>query len=408
MANNFSSTSVATSAAVLKIFYADKIVDQLNEDMPLYKAAEKVKNAYSGSQVNAPVRVQRNQGIGAGDDGGTLPAIGRQGTVQAVIPAKYNWLRAGITAGMIKASQKDVGAFVRDLDFQIRMGYKDFANDFNRQLGYDGTGYLAQLNAAVVASNTLTVIGRDGSSEDGDKFLAAGMMVDIVTSAGVYKAQGVQINSRSSGAISTVVLNTAVTAANGDYLVRSGSYNKEVQGLLYSLDGGTSTIYSVDRSTYDAYQGNVINLAGAQLTIDQMHRAYLEGLRRGGTANGKYNMCLMDFNTSRFYSKLLTADKRYVNTMNMDGGSWKNNMPTLEFNGIPLVVDKDTTQRVFFIPSECLTYYILSEMEIADESGSNLIPQVAADSFEIRFRMFGNLFNNQPAAFGVVRNYISP
>jgi len=112
MANIFQTIS---STGVLKNVYQGPIVSQLNDDCPVYRGAEAGKEKYSGLQVNRPVKVNRNNGIGATSDGGNLPAIGRQGTTQAVITAKFLYLRAGITGPMIKASQSDVGSFVRGM-----------------------------------------------------------------------------------------------------------------------------------------------------------------------------------------------------------------------------------------------------------------------------------------------------
>jgi len=408
MANNYSSVSAQTGA-MLKRFYADAIVDNLNEDMPLYKAAEKIKKAGSGEAVYAPVRLRRNQGIGAGPDGGNLPSIGRDSVQQAKIDWKFQWLRTGLTAGLISASKNDKGSFVREVDYRIRMGYKDFANDFNRQLAWSGNGALASLSAAAVASTTITVYGREGVSEDGNKFLDVGQIVDIYTTAGVAKATGVTINAISGVAIATLTLDTPVTAAADDILVRTGSYGYEVEGLLYSMGNTqTTTINAIDRSLYPQFQSNVLNLAGGQLTLDSMQDAYNEGLRRGGTANGSYRMLYMDFDSLRFYQKLCTADKRYVNTMQLDAGAWKNSKPLLEFNGVACVADKDAPNRIFFVANEILQFHILEEMTIADEWGSNMLPALDNDAYEIRFRMFGNAFNSQPSAMAVIRNYISP
>jgi hypothetical protein len=373
----------------------------------VYRASEKIKNAYSGQQVIRPLRVRRNQGIGATSDGGTLPSIGRQTTVQAIISAKYNYLRFGVTGPMIKASASDVGSFVRSAAYELDMGYKDLASDVNRQLSWDGTGTLATLGAAAVGSATLTVAGRE-SVEPALKFLDVGMVVDIVTSAGAYKAQGVSIASVSGTATAlsaTVVLDQVVTAASGDLIIRSGSLNQEIQGLLYTLDGGTTTIYNVDRSAYPSYQGNVITVSG-QLTLDKMQQGYNEGLRRGGS---KYSAIWCDFDSLRMYQKLLTPDKRYVGAgAKGDGGFANKDEFYLDFNGIPVVPDKDCPQRLFFMSENTLKSYVLAEMEFADETGSMYIAQTSADSLEVRVRLFMNLFNDQPSASAVLKSYTSP
>ena len=383
------------------------IKNQLNEDLPVYRAAEKVKKGWSGLQVNRPLRLKRNQGIGAIADGGTLPSVGRQGVDQAVISAKFNYLRFGLTGGMIAASQSDVGSFVRDASFELEMGYKDLKADLGRQLAWDGTGTLAQVNTAAVASTSLVIKGRESPAEPALKFVDTNLKFDIV-SGGVVIASGIEVTAVSgspTATTATLTLSQAVTASAGDKLVRSGSYNNEIQGLLYALDGATSTIYSINRATYPSYQGNVIDLSSGQLTLDKMQQAYNEALRRGAA---KINGIYCDFDSLRMYQKLLVPDKRYTNTVEGDGTFGKKDQFYLEFMGSAVVPDQFAPQRLFFLDAEAITFYLLKEMEFADEQGAMFIAQTSVDAYEVRVRHFGNLFNEQPAACAALTGYISP
>lgn len=398
--------NVTSGVAELKNFYEGPIVDQFSEDLMIVRAAEKIKKGWSGTQVNRPLRTSRNQGIGATSDGGNLPAIGRQGTKQATILAKYNYLRFGITGPMIKASQSDVGSFVRSAAYELQMGYKDLMNDMNRQFGWDGTNTLAKMSSAAAGTNVITVKGRE-TNDPAIRFLDINMLIDIYTSAGVVKASGVNIDAISGAptdTTATLTLNAAVTAAADDLVIRSGTWGNEVQGMFTTLDGGTTTVYGIDRSTVQVYQSNVRNLAG-QLTIDALQGQYNEGLRRGGA---KYNACNTDFTGLRYYQKLLTPDKRYANTQQGDGTFGKKDQFYLEFMGLPVVPDKDFPQRFSFTPAEALKNYLLSEMEFADETGSMYIAQSGVDALEVRIRYFNNLFNEQPAACGVLTGYTAP
>lgn len=407
MANTFQ--GITSGFGSLKNYYQGPMIDSLSEDLPVYRSAEKVKQGWSGYKVVKPLRVRRNQGIGATTDGGNLPAIGRQTTIQAEIFAKFLYLRFGITGPMIKSSQSDVGSFVRAASYELEQGFKDLKSDLNRQLSWDGTCDLATMSVAAVASASITVAGRE-STEAALKFLDVGMVIDIVDTNGAYKAQGVTINSITSGtaisATAVIVLDQPVTAAAADIIIRSGSFGNEVQGLLTALDGGTTTIYNVDRSLYQAYQGSVVSNSSAQLSLDAMQNPWNEGLRRGNV--GSYSAVFTDFATLRYYQKLLTPDKRYSNTVSGDGGFGSKGKFFLDFNGLPMVPDKDCPTRLFFLPSEVLKMYVLSEMEFASETGSMYIAQSDVDSYECRIRHFVNLFNEQPAACGVLSTYISP
>lgn len=414
MANNYQ--GVTSGLAELKNFYQGPIVDQFSEDVAIWKGSEKGKYPWSGAQVNRPLKVRRNPGVGATSDGGILPQIGRQTTVQAIIPAAYNYLRFGITAGMIEASKNDVGSFVRGASFELEEGYNDLKSDCNRQMSWDGTGDLALANAAVVASTSVVLKGRE-SAEPALKFVDVGSYLDIYTTAGVLVQSGVTINSISSGtaisATATVVFDQAVTCSAGDVFIRSGSAGNELSGLLTQLDGATTTVFSVVRASYLQTQGNVIygtndgtstGTAGP-LNLNMLQQAEDEAERRGGRL---VNCIYSDFGSRRMYQKLLTADKRYVNVTKGDGGFSDENKNYLEFNGKPWVADKDCPQRVFFLPDKYIEKYVLTEMQFADETGSMYIAAAENDALEVRIRFFANLFNSKAAGSSVVATYVSP
>lgn len=408
MSNSFQ--GIASGIAELKNFYQGPMIDDLNEDLVLHKFCESKKDGWNGYQVVRPLRVQRNQGIGATSDGGNLPKIGRQGTVQATFQSAFNYLRFGVTGPMIKASSSDVGSFVRAAAYELEMGYKDLKNDVNRQLGWDGGGELATVNSNVVGSNVMVIAGRE-STAPALQFVDVNLTFDIYTSSGTLVASAITVNSISSGtpnsATATLVLDQNVTCSSTDVLVRTGSFNNEIKGLFFALDGATSSIYGVDRSTYMAYQGNVTSLSSGQLTLNAMQGAWNQGLRRGNV--GKYEAILCDYTTQQYYQKLLTPDKRYVNSQSADGGFGASKGKTnLEFNGVPLMVDKDFPTKLAFLPAGPLKNYVLAELEFADETGSMMIAQTGADAFEVRVRYFTQLFNEQPAACSVLESYVSP
>lgn len=402
MANTFA--SISNALGILKNYYAGPIVSQFNDEIPLYKHMEKGKEKYNGLQVNRPIKLRRNPGIGATSDGGVLPVIGKQTTAQAVISAKFNYLRFGVTGPMLKASQGDKGAFVSIMEYEMEEGLKDLKSDVNRQLFWTGRGDLATVAANVVGSSVMTVTGRE-STEAGNKFLDVGMVIDVYTTAGVAKATSVTITDLSGTTTATLTLDQNITCSAGDILVRAGAYDNEIQGVLTAQDGGTSSIYGIDRSAYPVFQGNSVNAQGNQMSLDLLQQAYNEAKRRGG---GKIDFLTSDFDSERFYNKLLVADKRYPGKVKGDGTFSDVNMSYLEFAGVPWVADKDMPTRVAMIDSKTFKKYVLAELDWADETGSYMIAQTSADAFEVRLRLFANVFSEKPSASAVLRNYISP
>lgn len=404
--------SINSGGFELKNVYQGPIVDLINEELKIYRACEKLKEGWSGLQVVRPLRTRRNQGIGATSDGGLLPKIGRQSGTQATIQSAFNYLRFGVTGPMIAASQSDTGSFVRSAGYELEMGYNDFKADISRQLSWNGRGDLALIGAAASATTTLTISGRT-SLEPALKFVDRDLTFDVIDVNSNIIATGLTVVSISSGspssASATIVLDQPVTASVGNILIRTGSNGLEMKGIYYALDGGTSTIYSVDRSQNLSYQGNVTDVSAninPILSIDMMQTPFNEALRRGNV--GKLNAVWTGFNSQRYYQKLLTADKRYNNTIQGDGTFGDKGAFYMDFNGIPLVSDQHAPERLAMLPAEVLKMYVLKELEFADETGSMYIAQTNADSLEVRLRFFTQLFNEQPAACAVLQGYISP
>lgn len=401
MANQFA--SINSALAILKNWYAGPIVSQFNDEIPFYREMEKGKEKYNGLQVVRPVKVRRNPGIGATGDGGTLPKIGQQTTVQGLIAAKFNYLRFGVTGPMLKASQGDKGAFVSAMEFEMTEGLLDLKTDVNRQIFWDGSGTLATVAANAVASNVITVNGRE-AVEDGNKFLDVGMVIDVV-SGGVVTNSAIQINAITGVTTATLTLSAPVTVLAGDTLVRSGSFGNEVQGILTSQDGNTTSIFGIDRSQYFTYTGNLVNAGNNQMNLNLLQQGYNAARRRGGA---KINAVFSDFDSERFYNKLLIVDKRYIGKVPGDGTFTTKEQSYLEFGGVPWVPDKDAPQRVFFLDTKYWKKYVLAELEWADETGTYLIAQTSADAFEARLRLFFNMFPEKPSAQAVIKGYISP
>ena len=403
MSNTFA--SINNALGILKIYYQGPIVSQFNDKVPFYKHIAKGNEKYNGLQVNRPLKVLRNPGIGATSDGGPLPVIGKQTVQQASIAAKFNYLRFGITGPMLKASQGDKGAFVSIMSYEMSEGLLDTISNINRQLSWNGDGSLATVSANAVASTVVTVTGRE-STEPGNKFLAPGYVVDFINPVtGVASASAVTINALSGTTTATLTLSAAVTVGANDIVTLSNSYNNEIQGILTSQDGLTTSIYGIDRATYPVYQGNLLNNSGQQLTLDFLQQMYNQIGLRGGS---DMDYLMSDFDSQRYYNKLLVADKRFVGKIAGDGTFSDKNKQYLEFAGVPWITDKDAPTRVFMIDSSTYKKYILSELEWQDETGSNLIAQTSSDSYEARLRLFCNLFPEKPSASAVGRNYISP
>jgi len=415
MANTFG--SISSQAGILKTVFQGPLKSQFNDEVPIFRGAAQGQHPWVGQQVNRPLKLRRNQGIGATTDGGVLPKVGRQLPVQATILAKYNYLRFGITGPLIAASKNDTGAFVRGVKFELSEGYSDLKVDCGRQFSWDGTGDLARVNTAASGSSVLVIKGRE-DNEPALKFIDVDLSFDIYTSAGVLVQSGITVSSISSGTAgsttATLVCDQAITCSANDILIRAGTgVSGEIQGLLTQLDGGTSTVYGIDRSLYVQSQGNVVyntndgTSTGTSLafSLDAMQRVQDEAERRGGSG---VNAFYCDYSTRRMFNKLIQVDRRYQSTTDGKGGFANKGETYLAYNGIPIVADQACPVRMFALPKDDIEKYVLSEMDFADEQGEMLIAQTDTDAYEARVRFFMNLFNSKAAASAVLTSYVAP
>ncbi|HEX7022640.1 MAG TPA: phage major capsid protein, partial [Trueperaceae bacterium] len=83
---------------------------------------------------------------------------------------------------------------------------------------------------------------------------------------------------------------------------------------------------------------------------------------------GEVSLVIGGFGVRRAYQGLLTSLKRYVNTMQLEGG-----FSALEYNGKPFTVDKDCPpNRIFFLDESHLALYELAPPDWMQQDGKIL------------------------------------
>ena len=409
MPNLFQNTT--SGAGDLKTIFEGPIREQLNDQTKFVKMSDRVTKPWSAKQINVPLNIARNQGIGSTTDGGALPAIGRQGLTQATIVAKYNYARTGITGAMIKSSMSDAGSFVRDFQYEMDRSIQDLSTDVDRQWAWNGDGKVASMGANAVATTSITIAGRE-TGEPAQKFVAANMQFDIYTSAGALVQSGITIQSITGdimASTATAVVSTPVNASLGDYIVRSGSYGNDIQGILYSQDGLTTSIYGIDRSTTPQFQGNLVDAGGQQLTLSMLQSVYNRVPYRSGKP---IDWISTEFSGIQMYQKLLTPDIRFVASGGSpnkgDGSFGQGTEYNMAFMGVGVEVIWTQSPKFLFLNKKSWKWYEMCPASFADESGAPAIAQPSTDAYEMRLRWFGNAFCDQPGANAVLKGYISP
>ncbi len=346
--------SMTAVAEALKSFYLPGLRYQLNEQASVFLSqVERDSESVVGKEIIMALRYGRSGGIGNRADDGDLPTPNSRKTKQAKWETKNIFARFQISDKTIAASKSNVGAFANMLEQEIKDCETDAKLDLSRQALGDGAGILATITGAKTG-NTVPV--------DSTMYVTEGMLVDIWGTVGsAYVNQGVEITAVNDDT-KTVTLSAVGTVANGDLIYVAGNKDMELTGLEGVMNN--TTLYGVDRTAYPWFNATKINING-EISEVGIQQAIDDAERKAGATT---NFLLCSFGVRRAYQNLLEAQKRQVDTLNLQGG-WR----ALSYNGIPLVADKYVKAGILY----CLDLtdwklYQMADWDWLDKDGAML------------------------------------
>lgn len=361
--------------AVLKDYYLGPVRELLNNASVVLSRAEGVTRKFSGRRLVIPVHLSRNTGLGARAERGDLPTAGAQGYEDAFFKPSYQYGRIDISGPAIKASREDRGSFIRAVDSEMRGLSKDLRQSVSRQIFRNGDGELTACGTTS-ASTTVNVTST--------KYLEVGMVVDIIdqsTDAAITNGDSVSVVTVPSS--TTFTVGTAVTTTADEIVVLEDTYGKDVWGLEAMVsqsnppNASAMTNYGeLDRSSVTKWQcadpttaasSGVVALTEMQSTLDTVDI-------ESGADTG---LIVTSHAVKAKYGALLTSLKRFPagGEITLDGG-----YKALEFNGIPLVADKDlqtissgaTCERMYFLDMSTFFMADMGDWDWMDQDGAIL------------------------------------
>jgi hypothetical protein len=441
----------------LKTFYLDAVREQLNHNTLLADVIDTNEKDVSGKNATINHHYGRTKGTGVRKDGGQLPAADYQKFKTSIVPMRYNYGRITISGPTIAATRDSKGAYARAVETEVSGGVNDLQREINRQLWGIGYGILARWRTGTSTSMTLQRLYR-GNSAGGDGFGSAfgakyvdesqdgtaALVVSIPTSIG---SSGI-ITVSTSDLIVTAVVETAnlgydtitltdpsLSEAAGTYWVRpgnsitttisgtgsDGSYGRdEMMGLrgiitdqniddIAVFDGSSTGLYGTDGlqglavGSYNWWKANVKTATGTRyeaqsaLTLIRMQTMFDLVEKKAGVGYGP-DMILTTRAIRREYLELVSADRRRVNTMELDGG-WKG----LDYNDIPLMVDNDAIDgEMYFITSKDLQIYRMADYDWMTKDGSILHLITDYDAYEAVLFRYAELGCSRRNSHGVL------
>jgi hypothetical protein len=111
-------------------------------------------------------------------------------------------------------------------------------------------------------------------------------------------------------------------------------------------------------------------------------------------------MIISDHDIRDAYAALVVADKRFVNTLNLDGG-----FKALEYNGMPWVAEVDCQPNtVFFLDMEHLFLMQMGDWKWMDRDGAILSRVSGSDAYEAAIVWYSDLATDRPRSFSFLRD----
>jgi len=401
---------LSTFDAALKIDYLPVIREQLNNTNILSAKIERNERDVSGKRWQITTHTTRNSGVGAGTETG-LPTAGKQAYANPYGNVKYNRGRISVSGPVIEASKNDKGAMARALESEIKGVTADLKKEVNYQFFNDGTAVRAIINGDPGTEVTLTL------DNPGTRWLQEGMIIDIIDPAtGDVTTSGTSLTLSTISSATAAKLSAAANAdvADNDWIIRHGARalgggsltlnpSYEMMGLKGIIDDGTyvDTLHNISRTSYPYWNCSVNSTDSnggtlRDLTLDLI-QASLTSVEING---GKTSLIISDHALRDAYASLVVADKRFVNTMKLDGG-----FSALEYNGMPWVADADCpANTIFFVDTDHLQIMQMSDWSWMDRDGAVLSRVSGEDSYEAVLYWYADLTTDKPKAHAFLRD----
>lgn len=389
--------NLSNMSSVLKTRYLGQIREQLNNAKVLMAKIGRQDQMVSGKNFTVPLHTTRNTSAGTGlGDGDTLPTAGQQGYTTTVVPNKYLYGRLEVTGPTIAASRDNVGAFVEALNSEVEGLQRDFERVFNRQLNGDGSGALAYWTAADNTSGT------DVDDSLGNPFhhLYPTGTYDIVdaTDDSAFVGEDIVITVGASGSTGVAITwtGTVTGSADGDYAIIANTKGKEMMGIAGIIDNGDVKASTGSTSLQElAVASNTFWKAQAFGSYSSMVPIAFEDIQEmidtiataSDYSEDDIDFLFSNYGVRRAYYKLCIAERRAVNTMELDGG-----FSAVEFNGLPWVVDSQAKRNtIFAVVTDTMKIFRTSDFDWMEKDGSYLNRVANKDAYEATLFHYGNL-----------------
>ncbi len=303
-----------------------------------------------------------------------------------------------VSTKVIAATKNDRGAFVQAVDFKLRNVADNLKKDLNAMLQGDGSGALCQ-QVGAVSGQTITV--------DNPLPLRPNMVVNAWTarSGGTQHNADATISDVNYDTKVVTLVGTITAFADADYIFKSTGRGVNIMGLLGIVDDATyvTTLQNLSRSTYSFWKSPIVANGGVKRDLSQVLLQAAED-KPYIRAGGKIGSFFSNLGQRQNYVQLVTADRRYINTMKFDAG-----YEALEYNGKPWFVDRDAIKNAIYALDESVfRFAMLEEIDWMDQDGAILARDSNTLSYTATLQGHMELITYQPNRSSVIRDLNEP
>lgn len=374
--------------AALKDYYLDAVSAQLNEKIsPFYNAIEKTTENVFGKDVKMSIVKGGMENVVAGDEDGDLPSPYSNRYYSVTMPLKNIYGTIEISDKALRASRDNSGAFVNLLNAEMEGLIGSAKANFARMLYGDGNGLLCKVISQATQTNIVV---------DSVRQFFIGLKVDLISSDGTTILEGCTVTDVNTGSnivcVDAEISTTRLTA--GDKIYVSGVYGKEICGLAGIFDG--TTLYGYTKTTDLYFSPYRKSIAGTSLTeenlvdvIDTLEVNY----------DSKINMILCSHSSRKTIAKLLSENRRIVNTQEIAAG-----FSGVYVNDVPVYADKYCPDnRIYFLNTEDFQLNQLCDWEwLEDESGKVLKQVPGKAAYSATLVKYAELICKKPCGQGLL------
>lgn len=418
---------------ILKESYIPDLVKTLNNQTILYQKVKKSGEHFNeqGKYFVWALHKSRNVSAGLGkEENETLQEPGAQGYTRATEYARYLYGRIEFTGPIVEHTRNNATSFVRAVDSEMRGLRDDFMKTFNRQLHSDGTDALAYYVSGQGTTtgvfddsrgNVRVYVPNDGrypvqyvdaggavtATDDGfatPTFLSSG--TEFWAQVGAETTSGVNIqlfDAASGGSAQTI----SASSADGDFLIPSGTFSKQVWGLesvVGDSDPFIRNLHGIPTSAGPYWKSQIVGDDSNKKDISYGDMQTLVSLiqsKSPATVND-IDLLVTSWPVYNRYVQLLKDENILVNEMKLDGGH-----QAVLFSTKPLVADPDAhDSRIYFLCTKFLMFLQLKDIGFIEKDGSIFHRNENKDSYRATLATYTNFATKLRSVHGLYRGIL--